>query len=101
MRFWSRNDRTNLTENKKKLIMKQTISRICSPARLGLWGGSLLMLLVTFAFARFVRAGDAPALTTVALSVNDTPVPRDVVGKTTTSFAPIVKQVAQSVVQVD
>jgi serine protease Do len=81
--------------------MKQTISRICSPARLGLWGGSLLMLLVTFAFARFVRAGDNPKLTTVALSVNETPVPRDVVGKTTTSFAPIVKQVAQSVVQVD
>ncbi len=59
------------------------------------------MLLVTFAFVRFSRAGDAPRLTTVALSVKDTPVPRDVVGKTTTSFAPIVKQVAQSVVQVD
>jgi serine protease Do len=101
MRLWFRNDETNLTEKQTKLIMKQTISRICSPTRLGLWGASLLMLLVTFAFARFVRAGDAPTLTTVALSVNDTPVPRDVVGKTTTSFAPIVKQVAQSVVQVD
>jgi serine protease Do len=81
--------------------MKQTFSRFCSPARISLLGGSLIMLLITLAFARFVRAGDEPKLTTVALSVNETPVTRDVVGKSTTSFAPVVKTVAQSVVQVD
>jgi serine protease Do len=81
--------------------MKQTISRFCSPARVSLLGGSLIMLLITLAFARFVRAGDEPKLTTVALSVNETPVTRDVVGKSTTSFAPVVSRVAQSVVQVD
>src|SRR3984957_15385894 len=81
--------------------MKQAISRICSPARISLLGGSLIMLLVPLAFARFVRAGDEPKLTTVALSVNETPVTRDVVGKSTTSFAPVVSRVAQSVVQVD
>ena len=81
--------------------MKQTISRICTPARLSLWAGSLLMVLITLAFARFVRAGDSPKLTTVALSVSDTPVTRDVVGTSVTSFAPVVKHVAQSVVRVD
>ncbi len=81
--------------------MKQTISRFCSPARISLLGGSLIMVLITIAFARFVRAGDEPKLTTVALSVNETPVTRDVVGKSTTSFAPVVSRVAQSVVQVD
>ena len=84
-----------------KQIMKQTISRFCSPARISLLGGSLIMVLITLAFARFVRAGDEPKLTTVALSVNETPVTRDVVGKSTTSFAPVVSHVAQSVVQVD
>jgi serine protease Do len=81
--------------------MKQTITRFCSPARVSLLGGSLLMLVFTLVFARFVRAGDNPRLTTVALSVSDTPVSRDVVGKSPTSFAPIVKAVAQSVVRVD
>jgi serine protease Do len=81
--------------------MKQTLSRICSPARISLLGGSLIMVIITLAFARFVRAGENPKLTTVALSVSETPVTRDLVGKTTTSFAPIVQRVAQSVVQVD
>jgi serine protease Do len=83
--------------------MKQTITHFCTRARIGLLGGALLMAIVTLSLARFGRAAESttPKLTTVALSVSDTPVPRDEIGKATTSFAPVVKRVAQSVVQVD
>jgi serine protease Do len=81
--------------------MKQTISNFCTRARVGLLGGAAVMLVITFALTRLVHAADAPKVTTVAVSVNETPIPRDATGKSPTSYAPIVNKVAQSVVQVD
>ena len=102
-RLWSLTvqpiDRETTKTNIK--IMKETISRFCSQARYGLMGAALLAVLTTVAFTRFVKAENAPKATPVALSVSETPVPREATGKVAMSFAPVVKQVAQSVVQVD
>ena len=57
------------------------------------------MALTTLALGRFVRAENSKAVkVTVALS--ETPINREG-GKTVTSFAPVVKNVAQSVVQIN
>src|SRR6266478_2620980 len=67
-------------------------------------GGVLLIAVVAvFGTIRFVHANDngAPKFTPVTLTVNDTPVTRESDGRFTTSFAPVVKKVAQSVVKVN
>src|SRR5271165_119040 len=89
----------SIFENNK--IMKQTISNFCSRARIGLLGGALFMTVASLALARFVHAADTAKYTPVTLSVSDTPLERDGPGKSTTSFAPVVKKVAPSVVRVD
>jgi serine protease Do len=67
--------------------------------RAGVLGGALLMAVSTMAVGRFVHATETPKVTPVTLSVNETPIPRN--GAFTTSFAPVVKQVAASVVKVE
>ena len=79
--------------------MKQTLTKLVSGARMGLLGGALIVALSTLAMGRFVMASEAPKLIPVTLTVNETPISRD--GRFGTSFAPIVKQVAQSVVKVN
>ena len=80
--------------------MSDTIRRFWFQARYGLLATALLVALSSMVFVRLVRAADTPKTATVAISVNETPIPREM-GKTVTSFAPVVKKVAQSVVQVD
>ncbi len=79
--------------------MKQTIYTLCSRLRTGLLGGALLVAVSGLALGRFVHASDVPKVTPVTLSVNETPIPRD--GAFTTSFAPVVKRVAESVVKIE
>jgi serine protease Do len=83
--------------------MKQKIRSIWLHSRYGLLGAALLIALSSVLCVRLVRGselakGTSPAQ--VSVSVNETPIPRDAVSPTT-SFAPIVKRVAQSIVQVD
>jgi serine protease Do len=78
--------------------MTQIPARIASRARVALLGGTLIVAISSLAIARLVKASDAPKVTPVAITVNETPVTRST--SVTTSFAPVVKEVAQSVVEV-
>ncbi|MDB6017915.1 MAG: protease Do [Pedosphaera sp.] len=79
--------------------MKKTIYKLTSRLRIGVLGVALLMAGSSLLISRLVLANETPAkITHVNLSLSDTPVPRD--GKFTTSFAPVVKKVAPSVVKV-
>src|SRR3954451_21867515 len=79
--------------------MKDKIYKFCSGLRIGLLGAALLLAGSSLAVNHLVMAKDSPAkVTRVNLSVNDNEIPRD--GKFTTSFAPVVKRVAPSVVKV-
>lgn len=73
--------------------------RIVSGARAAMLGGALIVAVSSLAVGRYVRAGETPKLQRVALTVNEAPLQRD--GSFTTSFAPVVKRVAQSVVKVN
>ncbi len=68
-----------------------------------LLGGALVIGLSGLAFARFEKANQAPAakLTRVGLSINTDAPQRENTGGIVTSFAPVVKSVAQSVVKVN
>src|SRR5260221_7002220 len=83
--------------------MKETINRFGPEVSAGLLGGVLIAALAVFGTIRFVRANDneAPKVTPVTLTVSDAPVTRESDGRFTTSFAPVVKKVAQSVVKVN
>src|SRR5580704_17314802 len=80
-------------------IMKQKLTRLVSGARAAMLGGALIVALTSLAVGRFVNAADAPKITPVSLSVSETPLKRD--GAFTTSFAPVIKRVAASVVKVN
>lgn len=79
--------------------MKQRIYSFCSRLRAGLLGGALLVAVSGLAVGRFVHASDMPKVTPVTLSVNETPIQRN--SAFTTSFAPVVKRVAESVVKIE
>ncbi|MDB6124494.1 MAG: peptidase [Pedosphaera sp.] len=79
--------------------MKDTIIKVCSRLRAGFLAVALILGGSSLAINHFVRANDAPQLTPVVLSVSDTQVPRN--GQFITSFAPVVKKVAPSVVKVE
>src|SRR5579862_8718957 len=72
--------------------------RIASRARAVFLGGAIVVAASSMALVRLVHASDAPKAPQVALSVNESPLQRN--GNFTTSFAPVVKQVAPSVVEV-
>ena len=81
--------------------MKQTICNFWYRARFGLLGTALMVLLACLTSVRLSRAAESAGKNPpVTVTVNDAPVTRDA-GHVTTSFAPIVKKVAQSVVQID
>ncbi len=81
--------------------MKQKIQKLWVQSRYGLLGTALMVALASILCVRLVKAADTSSRTpAVNLAVNDTPVVRDA-NKMTGSFAPIVKRVAQSIVQVD
>ncbi|EEF62733.1 DegQ family serine endoprotease [Pedosphaera parvula] len=79
--------------------MKRSFLKLCSNLRVSLLAGALVVAGSSLAVNHLVMANDAPKVTTVALNVNDTPVQRD--GRFGTSFAPVVKKVAPSVVKVE
>lgn len=78
--------------------MKRTLTSYVSSARVAMLGGALLVAASSLALSRFVRAEDQPKVVPVALTVSETPVQRSTA--VTTSFAPVVKRAAQSVVMV-
>jgi serine protease Do len=78
--------------------MKQILNTPAQRARAAFVAGALIITLSCAATSRFVHAADNPKFTPVTLTVNDAPLAHG--GLNTTSFAPIVKQVAQSVVKV-
>src|SRR3954469_20513846 len=79
--------------------MKDTFIKLCSRLRVGFLTAAVLIGGSSLAISHFVRANDAPKLTPVVLAVSDTQVPRN--GQFITSFAPVVKKVAPSVVKVE
>jgi len=79
--------------------MKEQFLNLSTRLRVGLVTCALIVAGSSLAVSRLVLANDAPKATPVVLSVSDTQVPRD--GRFTTSFAPVVKKVAPSVVKVD
>ena len=82
--------------------MKQKIHSIWLNSRYGLLGTALLIALSSILCVRLVKASELSKTTSapVNVTVSETPIARDS-AKDTTSFAPIVKRVAQSIVQVD
>jgi serine protease Do len=77
--------------------MKKRIHQISSWMRMSLLGGALIIAGSSAAFSRLTHATEAKGAA-VRLEVDDTPVQRD--GKAITTFAPVVKHVAPSVVKV-
>ena len=78
--------------------MKETFYKLCSRLRIGLLVGALAVAGSSLLAGRYVLAKDAPKGPPVHLTVNENALPRD--GKSITSFAPVVKRVAPSVVTV-
>jgi serine protease Do len=78
--------------------MKQTSTHVFSWRRAALLGGTALLAVTALAFTPRAHAKDNSQAAPVRLEVNDSPVARD--GKSTTSFAPVVKKVSPSVVKV-
>jgi serine protease Do len=81
--------------------MKQTITKLSNRVRAALLAGALILGGGSLAFSHLTHAKEQPRGAKplpVRLSVNDAPLNRD--GRFTTSFAPVVKQVAPSVVKV-
>src|ERR1051325_2032457 len=80
--------------------MKQAIKIFLSQVRVALLAGAVVVAGSTLVFSRMAvgketAKGERPP---VHLAINDKPVARD--GKLTSSFAPVVKKVAPSVVNV-
>ena len=78
--------------------MIPTSSHPVSVGRVALFGGTALLMVAALSFTPWARAKDHSKAAPVRLEVSDSPVARD--GKFTTSFAPVVKKVAPSVVKV-
>ncbi len=78
--------------------MKSTFN-IVSRVLVGFLGGAFLLAGTSLLWNRHVMAGETAKVIPVAVSVSETPVHRD--GNYVTSFAPIIKKVAPSVVMVD
>jgi serine protease Do len=79
--------------------MKSNFLKTGSRILAGFLGGAFLLAASSVAWNRLAIAGETAKTIPVTLSVSDTPLPRD--GKYITSFAPIVKKVAASVVKVN
>jgi serine protease Do len=80
--------------------MKQTLHNFCSRTRASWLAVALVVALTSMTLVRFVRAAEDSKTTKVTVAVSETPITREG-GKVTTSFAPVVKKVAQSIVQIN
>ncbi|MEW6160832.1 MAG: DegQ family serine endoprotease [Verrucomicrobiota bacterium] len=69
-----------------------------TPRRVALLGVAAFLVASSVAFSKLGEAKKEPRFTPVKLEVNDDPIQRD--GRFTTSFSPVVKKVAPSVVKV-
>lgn len=78
--------------------MKTTIQRYTPRLRLTVLLGAFLIAVSSLAVSRMVQAKEGSKSAPVHLNVSETPIARD--GKISTSFAPVVKKVAPSVVKV-
>ena len=78
--------------------MKQKYFLSLSRPHAVLLGGTSLLMVTVLAFTPWMSAKEIPKPTPLSLEVSDSPVTRD--GKFSTSFAPVVKKVAPSVVKV-
>ncbi|MEO6035613.1 MAG: DegQ family serine endoprotease [Verrucomicrobiota bacterium] len=78
--------------------MRKTIVKLTSRARIALFVGAIAVAGVTTAFSKLGDGKDAAKATPVRLVVDDSSPNRE--GKFTTSFAPVVKRVAPSVVKI-
>jgi serine protease Do len=78
--------------------MKEKIRRVSDMMRLALVGGALAFAGTSLAFTKLADGKSSPPVTKVRLAVEETPVNRE--GRFVTSFAPVMKQVAPSVVNV-
>jgi serine protease Do len=78
--------------------MKETIGKWSSRLRIALLTGTLMFAGSTVLFERIVQAKENAKAPPARLNVDNNPVTRD--GKFTTSFSPVVKKVAPSVVKV-
>lgn len=76
--------------------MKRTIRKLCTQARVALLAGTIIVAGSSLAFNRETHANEKAA--PLKLVVNDQPLKRE--DKPGTSFAPVVKKVAPSVVKV-
>lgn len=79
--------------------MKPTFYKNGSRLLAGFLGGAFLLAASSLVWNRHVLAGETARVIPVTLNVSETPIPRD--DHFTTSFAPIIKKVAPSVVMVD
>lgn len=80
------------------MIMKNLLTNLPFRLPLAVLGGILILVGSSLAFIRLADAKEGAKAAPPRLVVNDTPVKRD--GKLTTSFSPVVKKVAPSVVNV-
>jgi serine protease Do len=78
--------------------MKETLHKLYSRPRIGLLAGALAIAVSSLVAGRYVLAKDASKMPPVHLTINENDLPRE--GKAITSFAPVVKRVASSVVTV-
>ncbi|MBM3833628.1 MAG: DegQ family serine endoprotease [Verrucomicrobia bacterium] len=78
--------------------MKDKFKQLCSRTRAAFLGGILIIAGSTLAFTQLDEAQEAAKAPSVRLISNDAPIKRD--GRFATSFAPVVKKVAPSVVKV-
>jgi serine protease Do len=81
-----------------EINMKERIRKVSSWMRAALLGGALIAAGSSIAFNRLSQANESPKPARVRLVVDEAPVRRD--SKPVMSFAPVVKQVAPSVVKV-
>src|SRR6267154_6255978 len=89
-------DMNNETESS---VVKNRISKLAPSLRVALFAGALAAGISGLAWMHPSQATEATAaVVPVRLSVNERPVARD--GKAVTSFAPVIKKVAPSVVKV-
>src|SRR5260370_10575312 len=89
---------TNVKHNNQPKIMKETFYKSCSQPRIGFLAGALAIAVSSLLAGRYVLAKDVSKAPPVHLTVNENDLPRE--GKYITSFAPVVKRVAPSVVKV-
>lgn len=79
--------------------MNSTFYKSATRVLAGFLGGAFLLAASSVVWQRHVLAGETARVTPVSLTVSEAPIPRD--NHYTTSFAPIIKKVAPSVVMVD